>query len=90
MANFLPTEDLKIPLIVDILFVLCTQKYSTRHVLATDLNYNYLFRIIIINVVSPKNILTKIAWYKRIITLIIYCYIYLISNTVVLSSILTV
>jgi hypothetical protein len=49
MANFLPTEDLKIPLIVDLIFVLFTQKYSTRHVLATDLNYNYLFRMIIIN-----------------------------------------
>lgn len=49
IANFLPTEDLKIPLIVDLIFVLFTQKYSTRHVLATDLNYNYLFRMIIIN-----------------------------------------
>lgn len=48
IANFLPTEDLKIPLIVDVIFVLVPQKYCTRHVLATEVNHNYLFRMILI------------------------------------------
>ena len=48
MANFLPIEEFRIPLIVDLIFLLVQQKYSRIHVLATDHSHNYLFRMVLI------------------------------------------
>ena len=48
MANFLPIDEFRIPLIVGLIFLLVAQKYSRIHALATDVCYNYLFRMIII------------------------------------------
>ena len=48
MANFLPIEEFRIPLIVDLIFLFEQQKYSTIHVITTDHCHNYLFRIVLI------------------------------------------